>query len=79
MLHSIDFNRFATPEFSNNGEWGFLCDSESPNELADTIIEALSDKRRLREMGKRGQAFVIENYKWEKTVYEMCKAMEEHL
>lgn len=75
----VALNRFATPEFSNNGEWGFLCDSENPNELADTIIEALSDKRRLREMGKRGQAFVIENYNWEKTVYEMCKAMEEHL
>lgn len=69
----VALNRFSTPEFSNNGKWGFLCNSENPEDLADVVIEALSDKERLKTMGIEGQQFVKENYNWEKTVSEMCK------
>lgn len=72
----VALNRFSTPEFSNNGKWGFLCNSENPEDLADVVIEALSDKERLKTMGIEGQQFVKENYNWEKTVSEMCKIME---
>ncbi len=72
----VALNRFATKEFSNNGEWSFLCESESPQELADKVLEALSDKKRLKEMGEKGQKFVVDNYKWEKVVDDMCNYMQ---
>lgn len=75
----VALNRFSTPEFSNNGEWSFLCDKENPDDLANVVIEALSDKVRLEEMGIKGQRFVMNNYKWEKTISEMCNIMEERL
>lgn len=75
----VALNRFSTPEFSNNGEWSFLCDTENPNDLADVVIKALSDKNRLKEMGEKGQDFVIRNYRWEKTVFDICRIMEERL
>lgn len=73
----VALNRFSTPEFSNQGEWSFLCNSENPDELANVVIEALSDKERLKGMGIKGQEFVKENYNWEKTIAEICKIMEE--
>ncbi len=75
----VALNRFSTPEFSNNGEWSFLCDTENPDDLAHVVIEALSDKERLKKMGIKGQEFVIKNYNWEKTVSAMCRIMEERL
>lgn len=75
----VALNRFSTPEFSNKGEWSFLCNSEDPDDLAGVIIEALSDKERLKKMGIEGQRFVKENYSWKKTVSEMCKIMEDRL
>lgn len=75
----VGLNRFAFPEFSGNGEWGFICQNDDPQELADTIIEALSDKDRLREMGEKGQKFVIENYDWDKVVDNMIRIMKKKL
>lgn len=75
----VGLNRFAFPEFSGYGEWGFICQNDDPQELADTITEALSDKDRLREMGEKGQKFVIENYDWDKVVDNMIRIMKEKL
>lgn len=75
----VALNRFAAPEFSNNGEWSFLCNGDSPEDLAGTVIDALSDKARLKAMGEKGQKFVLDNYSWDKTVAEMCKVMEDRL
>ena len=75
----VALNRFAAPEFSNNGEWSFLCNGNSPEDLAGTVIDALSDKARLKAMGEKGQKFVLDNYSWDKTVAEMCKVMEDRL
>lgn len=75
----VGLNRFAFPEFSGNGEWGFICQNDNPQELANTIIEALSDKERLRIMGEKGQKFVIDNYDWNKVVDNMIRIMKEEL
>lgn len=61
----VGLNRFAFPEFSGYGEWGFLCHNEDPEELANVIFNALSNKHRLLEMGIKGQHFVKKNFKWE--------------
>lgn len=71
----VALNRFATPEFSGYGQWGFLCEQEDAKELAETIIKALSDKKRLKVMGEQGQHYVTETYRWEKVIDKMYNAM----
>lgn len=74
----VALNRFATPEFSGYGKWSFLCEQEDATELAATIIEALSDKQRLKAMGEQGQRYVKDTYRWEKVVDKMCNAMKNY-
>lgn len=73
----VALNRFAAPEFSNNGEWSFLCDTESPDELASIIVAAFKKETELETMGEKGQQFVINNYSWDKTISTMIKTMED--
>jgi len=72
----VALNRFATPEFSGYGKWSFLCEQEEVTELATVIIEALSDRQRLKVMGEQGQLYVKDTYRWEKVVDKMCNAMK---
>lgn len=74
----VALNRYAAPEFSGNGTWSFLCDTDTPQAVATVVCEALADKHRLYEMGKRGQQFVMENYNWDNTVATMIKLMKEY-
>ncbi|WP_035254528.1 glycosyltransferase family 4 protein [Desulfatiglans anilini] len=72
----VGLNRFAVPEFSGNGKWGFMADDGAPEELADVIYKALSDKNRLQEMGLKGQQFVLSRYRWDLVVNQMLKEMQ---
>jgi glycosyltransferase involved in cell wall biosynthesis len=72
----VGLNRFAVPEFSGNGEWGFTSEKEDPQEIANVIEYALSDKERLKKMGLKGQQFVMENYRWEIVVEKMLTEMK---
>ena len=72
----VGLNRYALPEFTGNGEWGFLCENEEPKELANVIVKALSDKIRLKGMGEKGQKFVIENYNWDMVIANMINLMK---
>lgn len=74
----VALNRYAASEFSGNGDWSFLCDTDTPQAVATVVCEALADKHRLYEMGKRGQQFVMENYNWDNTVATMIKLMDEY-
>lgn len=60
----VGLNRWSVPEFTNNGEYGFICPGDSPEDLAHTILDALSDTGRLKEMGIKGQKFVESRYNW---------------
>lgn len=73
----IGLNRFAFPEFSGYGKYGFIVQKEEPAELADVILKALSDKKKLEAMGLQGQKFVTEHYRWNIVVGKMIKAMQE--
>lgn len=68
----VGLNRFALPEFAGYGKYGFIVEQADKNELASTIIFALSDKEKLRRMGCEGQKFAISNFSWDNT-YEMIK------
>jgi glycosyltransferase involved in cell wall biosynthesis len=72
----VGLNRFAVPEFCGDGEWGFMADNEDPEEIANVIENALSDKERLKEMGLKGQQFVMERYSWEIVVEKMLIEMK---
>ena len=74
----VALNRFATPEFSGNGKWSFLCEKENAHQLADIIIDAMSDKARLKVMGELGQQYVKDTFRWEKVVDKMCSAMKNY-
>lgn len=67
----VGLNRFSVPEFSGYGKWGFIADSPTPECVAHTILDALSNKERLASMGELGQKFVMDNYVWEKTANAM--------
>lgn len=64
----VGLNRFAVPEFSGNGKYGFVVDQANPKRLAEVLTDALHDEERLRKMGEEGQLFAIQNYDWNKTV-----------
>lgn len=72
----IGFNKYSFPEFTGNGEWGFICKNENIVELAETITDALKDPNRLENMGLKGQKFVQENYTWEQTIDKMVTIMK---
>lgn len=73
----VGLKRFAFCEFCNNGEWGFPVDDEDPFKLAEILNEALSDKERLKEMGKKGQNFVFNRYRWDIVADKMIALLQQ--
>ena len=72
----LGLERFSVPEFSGYGKYGFYTPSATPESVAALIVEALSDKNRLKAMGEAGQRFVEERYTWNKVIDEMIKGMK---
>ena len=64
----VGLNRFALPEFSGGGKYGFVVDKAEPACLADVLIDALKDEKRLKKMGDEGQHFALQSYNWDNTV-----------
>ncbi|MCM1326114.1 MAG: glycosyltransferase family 4 protein [Bacteroidales bacterium] len=71
----LGLNRFAFPEFSGNGKYGFIVDDESPKKIAETIISAFQDTEKMRIMGEEGQKFVRSKYNWDLVVESMLENM----
>lgn len=71
----LGLERFSVPEFSDYGKYGFYTSSPTPTAVANLIIEALSDKNRLKTMGEAGQKFVEDRYTWDKVIEKMTKVM----
>lgn len=72
----LGLNRLAFPEFAGYGKYGYIVDDPSPECVARTIVDALSDPARLRSMGEAGQAFALKNYQWDRVVNNIIIAME---
>lgn len=71
----LGLNRFAFPEFSGNGKYGFIVDDESPEKIAETIISAFENTERMRIMGEEGQKYVKNKYNWDLVVESMIDSM----
>ena len=71
----VGLNKFSAPEFSGYGKYGFMASEATPQSVADVIIEALSDKERLKRMGEEGQQFVMKTFTWEVVCQKMLDSM----
>lgn len=61
----IGLRRNGLPEIIQQGRHGFLVDDADPQQLAATILDAISDPPRLAEMGWSGQQHVLRSYSWD--------------
>ncbi len=71
----LGLDRFAFPEISGNGEFGFVCPEATSESVAATIMGAMSAPARLAEMGARGRSYVRENFSWPRTAGKMLDVM----
>lgn len=72
----VGLNRFAFPEFSGYGKYGFICPDERPETLAHVLKDALSDKEKLERMGMEGQNYVLDRFSWDKVVEKIIAEMK---
>ncbi len=72
----IGLNRYALPEMTQNGKYGFLMEAATPEAFAETLLKACEDPEKLRQMGIEGQKYCLENFTWEKTVETMLSVIE---
>jgi len=72
----VGLRRNGLPEILEGGRHGFLADSCSPEAVANTVVEALSNPGRLAEMGQSGQRHVLARYSWGRAARRMHEVME---
>ena len=59
------------PEVVEQGETGYIIDEESPQQLADKLMELAKNPDLLRKMGQRGRQWVETQYNWQDNVEQM--------
>jgi glycosyltransferase involved in cell wall biosynthesis len=75
----LGLERLAFPEFSGYGKYGFVIKYPDPEEIASTLLSAMSEPGRLEVMGKEGQRFAVERYNWDSVADKMIRAIQESL
>lgn len=60
----LGLSRFAFPEFSKDGSFGFAAAAATPAAVADALVDAVSDPDRLARMGLAAQQHVVDTYSW---------------
>ena len=73
----LGLDRYSVPEFSGYGKYGFYTSEATPEAVSSLILEALSDKAKLKVMGEEGQLFVKSKYSWDRVVEKMLTLMED--
>ncbi len=59
-----------------NGKTGFLVPANNPDKIADAVIQLLNNPLLMKEYGKNGREFVVNNYKWSDCVNKMIAIFE---
>lgn len=67
----VGLRRNGLPELVGEGRHGFLVDRADPSELAETILNALSDPQRLEGMAVAAQRHVIGSYSWDRVAEQI--------
>jgi glycosyltransferase involved in cell wall biosynthesis len=70
----LGLDRCAFPELSDGGRTGFAVPEASPKSLAETIVDAHSDPKRLRSMGSAGRSHAAQ-YSWAQAGRQMLELM----
>ena len=73
----ININSF--PEISSNGEFGFSLYEETPESLANIIMDAFSNLEIMQAMGYNGQKNCLCKYSWDKTVRDIHEKIKESI
>jgi len=56
------------PEMVIDGQTGHLVPAEEPGQLAEAVVALLQDESKMRSMGERGYARVLEYYTWDRVL-----------
>ena len=67
-LPVVASNVGGIPEMVIDGETGYLVPPEEPAQLAEAIITMLKDENKMRSMGERGYARVLEHFTWDRVL-----------
>lgn len=62
------------PDFLEEGETGFFCETKNPESIARVIESIMRDPSRSREVALRGQNLVRTKYEWDSIVGKMHEA-----
>lgn len=73
----LGLNRNSLPEITRDGQYGFLVNEPSPNQIADAIGQALSNPNKLSEMGIAGQKYCLETFSWHHVATKIASVMLE--
>lgn len=71
----LGLNQNSLPEITRNGQYGFLVDEETPERVADAILNAFSNPQRLKEMGTSGQKYCLETFSWDSVATKIASVM----
>ena len=58
--------RNGLPELVDGGRHGFLVDRAEPEALAEAILSAVADPKRLERMAETAQAYVLATHSWDR-------------
>jgi len=72
----LGLERNAFPQFVAGGKHGFTAPEATPEAVATTILDALSDPERLERMGAAGRAHVLAEYDWDRVAERILKSFE---
>ena len=72
-IPTIGLNRFAFPEFCGYGKYGFIVENPASEAVAEAIVKAFSDIKKLKQMGEKGQRYVLNKYTWENVTNSILK------
>jgi glycosyltransferase involved in cell wall biosynthesis len=67
----VGINRNSFPELSGYGRFGKGIEHPDPYELADVIVNLLSNPGMLQQLGEAGQAHALNKFTWQQTVDKM--------
>lgn len=67
----VGLHRNGLPELVDGGRHGFLVDRADPSELAEVILNALSDPQRLESMAVTAQRHAIGSYSWDRVAEQI--------
>ncbi len=75
-LAVVSYNTGSIPEVVDAGKTGWLAPAGRPDQLADAIVEAISNPQQTFEMGRAGHQRVTRLFTWEKTAQAIVNGIE---